>query len=186
MKLTDGKTTVEITMKMWDGNSYGPDWSHDFFEAGNLEKDEETGAYIVEDVEYCVSVVEDWQNYCWEGDDEETMARDEAAGLERAAFFDYEDSMKQYVDSYKVYENGSYQSSADGQGFEAENDAQAWEMVIANEKEVLGWDYTVDSVEIVRGMASIQYHDEDGTEYEEEISLYYRDADGELIRVEAE
>lgn len=90
MKLTDGKMTVEITMKMWDGNSYGPDWSHDFFEAGSLEKDEETGAYIVEDVEYCMDAAEDWQNYCWEGDDEETKARDKAAGLERAAFFDYE------------------------------------------------------------------------------------------------
>ena len=46
MKLTDGKKTVEIKIQRWNGTSYDPDWSNDFFEAGNLPYDEETDTYI--------------------------------------------------------------------------------------------------------------------------------------------
>lgn len=107
-------------------------------------------------------------------------------GSECVQVIEMEQEPKWYVESYRTFKGGSYQSDADGQGFEAKNDAEAWGMVIANEKETLGWDYTVDSVEIAGGIASIRYHDEDGAEYEEEISLYYKDADGQLIQVEAE
>lgn len=62
MKLTDGKRTVEITMQEWDGSQWGLDWSLDFFEAGNLEHNEETDAYTVEDVEYCIEQAMDWKN----------------------------------------------------------------------------------------------------------------------------
>ena len=38
MKLTDGKKTIDIQMKVWDkyDGGYGPDWSRDFFDAGCL------------------------------------------------------------------------------------------------------------------------------------------------------
>lgn len=41
-------------MQEWDGSQYGLDWSLDFFEAGNLEYNEETDTYTVEDVVYCI------------------------------------------------------------------------------------------------------------------------------------
>lgn len=62
MKLTDGKRTVEITMKEWNGEEWGEDWSLDFFAAGNLEYNEENGAYTVEDVEECIEQANDWKN----------------------------------------------------------------------------------------------------------------------------
>lgn len=61
MKITDGKKTVEITMKIWDGSNWGPRWEKDFFEAGGLPYDEETDAYTVQDVDYCVDQANDWQ-----------------------------------------------------------------------------------------------------------------------------
>ena len=61
-RLTDGKITAEITMNTWHGNGYTPDWSHDFFAVGGMEYDEETDAYKVEDVEYCIEQAHDWQN----------------------------------------------------------------------------------------------------------------------------
>lgn len=61
MKITDGKRTVEITMHTFDGASLSPDWSSDFFEAGGLPVDNETEAYMVESVDYCVSMAEDWK-----------------------------------------------------------------------------------------------------------------------------
>lgn len=61
-KLTDGKKTVEITMKMWKYGQYTPDWSNDFFEVGGLEYDEELDAYKVNDVDYCIEQAEDWKN----------------------------------------------------------------------------------------------------------------------------
>ena len=61
-RLTDGKITVEITMNEWTGNGYTPDWSHDFFAVGGLKYDDESDAYKVEDVEYCIDQARDWQN----------------------------------------------------------------------------------------------------------------------------
>ena len=62
MKITDGKKTVEITMHTWEHDSMSPDWSNDFFEAGGLPYDDETGTYTVEDVDYCIEQAEDWKN----------------------------------------------------------------------------------------------------------------------------
>lgn len=59
MKLTDGTKTVEIKIQRWNGTSYDPDWSNDFFEAGNLPYDEETDTYTVDDVEYCIDMAMD-------------------------------------------------------------------------------------------------------------------------------
>lgn len=68
-RLTDNTKTVEITMNNWTGNGYTPDWSNDFFEIGGLELTE-SGAYIVPDVDYCVSCAQDWGNGRWDGDED--------------------------------------------------------------------------------------------------------------------
>lgn len=59
MMMTDGRRTVEIEMRTWDGNNYSPDWSVDFFSA---PYDEEKEMYVVEDVGYCIEQAEDWKN----------------------------------------------------------------------------------------------------------------------------
>ena len=56
MKLTDGRKTVEITIRDWSENSYGEDWSQEYFSAGSLPYDEEADAYLVPDVDYCVDM----------------------------------------------------------------------------------------------------------------------------------
>ena len=61
-RFTDGKKTVEITMKVWDYDQYSPDWEADFFEIGGLKYDEESGAYMVKDVDYLIEQAEDWHN----------------------------------------------------------------------------------------------------------------------------
>ena len=60
-KLTDGNRTVEITMCNWTGSGYTPDWSNDFFVVGTLPYDDESNAYRVPDVDYCVDQAMDWQ-----------------------------------------------------------------------------------------------------------------------------
>ena len=62
MKITDGKKTVEIRMMVWNGTGYDPDRSADFFSAGSLLFDPITEAYVVPDVDYCISQAEDWKN----------------------------------------------------------------------------------------------------------------------------
>lgn len=69
-RLTDGKRTVEITMRTWDGSGYGPDWSNDCFNISALEYDEEKEAYKVVDVEYCIDWAKSWENGTMEGEDE--------------------------------------------------------------------------------------------------------------------
>ena len=62
IKLTDGKKTVKITMAVWNGSGWSPDWSQDFFECGALHYDMETDAYTVDDVDYCIDCANDWKN----------------------------------------------------------------------------------------------------------------------------
>ncbi len=62
MKITDGKRTVNIRMVIWQETGYSPDWSNDFFEAGGLPYDEETDAYAVPDVEYCIDMAQEWES----------------------------------------------------------------------------------------------------------------------------
>ena len=81
MKITDGKKTVEITMKIWD--KARNEWKHagenladDFFNVGVLPVNDD-GVYVVEDVEYCIDQANDWEqctgDYCDDelGDDDE-------------------------------------------------------------------------------------------------------------------
>lgn len=70
-RLTDGKKTVEIEMMVWEGNGYTPDWSNDFFEIGNLEFDEDVGAYKVVDVDYCIDQAADWRKSIGDFSDDE-------------------------------------------------------------------------------------------------------------------
>lgn len=62
MKMTDGKKLVEVTMKIWSGSGYGPDWANEFFETAGLEFDGEVDAFMVNDVDYCIEQMEDWKN----------------------------------------------------------------------------------------------------------------------------
>lgn len=61
MIITDGKKMAEITIQRWNGNGYDPDWSQDYFDAGSLRQTED-GAYIVDDVDYCVDFAADADN----------------------------------------------------------------------------------------------------------------------------
>jgi hypothetical protein len=56
MRITDGKRTVNIEMKRWNGSGFDPDFSLDFFEAGGLPYNEETDTYTVKDVDYCIDM----------------------------------------------------------------------------------------------------------------------------------
>ena len=81
-RLTDGKKTVEITMRIWEGNGYTPDWSNDFFDIGDLPRDEEKEASIVEDVDYCVGQAQDWKNSAGDYMDDETPIDDKRVDVE--------------------------------------------------------------------------------------------------------
>jgi hypothetical protein len=59
MKLTDGRKTVDITICRWNGSGWDPDWSQDYFAAGTLPYDEETGCHYVPDVDYCIEMAKD-------------------------------------------------------------------------------------------------------------------------------
>lgn len=54
---------AEITMNMWTGNGYTPDFSSDFFEVGSLHYIEDLDAHEVEDVDYCI-VQANLPDYC--------------------------------------------------------------------------------------------------------------------------
>lgn len=60
MKMTDGKRTIDIRMKVWNGSGYDPDWSIDFFDAGSLPRNED-GVYVVDDVDYCIDQAREWE-----------------------------------------------------------------------------------------------------------------------------
>lgn len=88
--LTDGKKTVSVEMVEWDGGSYSPDWSADFFEVGSLPKRYIDGlpggqdcAYIVPDVDYCIDQANDCANYRGEYNDPIAQAYDEERGVEQ-------------------------------------------------------------------------------------------------------
>lgn len=84
MKIMDksGKK-VEITMKVWNGSQYSPDWSEDFFNVGGCPYDEDADAYIVEDVDYCIEQAQDWAECRGDFQDDAEFLRD---GEERTVF----------------------------------------------------------------------------------------------------
>lgn len=56
-KLYDGTRTIEIEMLE---DSF-PDWSDEFYNIARLPYDDELGAYLVPDVDYCIDQAMDWQ-----------------------------------------------------------------------------------------------------------------------------
>ncbi len=70
MILTDGKRYAEITIRTWndDAQWYSPDWSLDFYDAGNLNHheieydDNVNTAYMVDDIDYCIEQAMDMVN----------------------------------------------------------------------------------------------------------------------------
>lgn len=52
MKMTDGRKTIEIQIKKWDGTQYGACFAADFFE---VPYNSELDAYVVDDVDYCIN-----------------------------------------------------------------------------------------------------------------------------------
>lgn len=74
MELTDGKKTVYIDMRLWDGHNYSPDFASDFFD----------GERKVPDVGYCIEQAEDWAHYCGDFYDPEAEKNDKARGIERS------------------------------------------------------------------------------------------------------
>lgn len=56
MRLTDGRKTVSIAIRRWDGNQYGPDWSEDYFGISADRYDAATDTYTVDDVDYCIDM----------------------------------------------------------------------------------------------------------------------------------
>ena len=79
MKITDGKKTVSIEIRRWNGSGYDPDWSADYFCAGSLPYDEESDTYTVEDVDYCIASARDTsdEGACCKWDDDGNASPDE-------------------------------------------------------------------------------------------------------------
>lgn len=78
MKITDGKKTVDVKMKTWDGCQCTPDWAEDFFCAGSLPYDDEADVFTVPDVDACIEQAEDWRDCRGDfQDDAEYLREDE-------------------------------------------------------------------------------------------------------------
>lgn len=79
MKITDGKKTVEIIIHRWNGTGYDPDWSIDYFQAGSLPYNEETGTYTVDNVDYCIEMAkgDGDEGACGKYDEFGNVVRDE-------------------------------------------------------------------------------------------------------------
>lgn len=90
MKLTDGKKTISITMRCWDGSRFMPDISDDFFESGGLSRiwvesvNEEVCK--VPDVDYCIEQAEDWASYRGDYFDPDAKEEDQKCGIERSIY----------------------------------------------------------------------------------------------------
>ena len=81
---------MSISMRIWTGSEWKPDWSYDFFEAGGLPHVwlDAIGAeaYQVENVDYCVDQAIDWAKYRGDYYDLEAKKADWEHGLERDVY----------------------------------------------------------------------------------------------------
>lgn len=125
-RLYDGKKIAEITMNTWTGNGYTTDFSLDFFEVGALPYDEKREAYVVDDVDYCIEMAEDWKNS--KGD----FVNDEP---------DENRNVDAYVEEVKKYVILDWADDAYEDEVEADNDADAiaeayakWESLADSDK----------------------------------------------------
>lgn len=103
MKMTDGKKLVEVTMKIWNGSGYGPDWANEFFETAGLEFDGEVDAFMVNDVDYCIEQMEDWKNCANDYIDDEDP--DGNRYVDTVTLFE-EDSAE--LTAYRIRHNGEW------------------------------------------------------------------------------
>lgn len=84
-KLTDGRRTIGITMRILSESGYSPDMSADFFETGGLPKTEDGETCVVKDVSYCIDRAFDWAYYKGEFFNSEAEAYNEEHGFSRVA-----------------------------------------------------------------------------------------------------
>lgn len=103
MKMTDGKKLVEVTMKIWNGSGYDPDWANEFFETAGLEFDGEVDAFMVNDVDYCIEQMEDWKNCANDYIDDEDP--DGNRYVDAVTLFE-EDSAE--LTAYRIRHNGEW------------------------------------------------------------------------------
>lgn len=61
MRFTDRERVAEITMRTWDGESWGQDFSADILTDGKAAYDEALDAYLVNDLDYVIDYAKDWQ-----------------------------------------------------------------------------------------------------------------------------
>lgn len=72
MKITDGKVIAVVKVYEWDPSSTGftPDWSEDYFTAGDLEFDDELDAYKVDCIQDYVDSAKAWAEGKTDADDD--------------------------------------------------------------------------------------------------------------------
>ena len=78
MIITDGRKTVNIEIRRWNGSGYDPDWSQDYFDGARRVAD--IDAYAVDDVDYCIEFAQaaDAEGACCKWDeDTQDYVRDE-------------------------------------------------------------------------------------------------------------
>ena len=69
MKLTDGKITGELTMKVWDGKQYRPECSQDIIDYKRYDARAEAFVIGENDWEFLFDYLHDWEQYA----DEDTI-----------------------------------------------------------------------------------------------------------------
>lgn len=82
---------AEITMHQWEGDKTSGRWSsdlsHDFFEWGSLTHFPDTDIAIVDDIDYCIDMANDWMNRTGDyADDDSTEER--SVLVEKKEMFD--------------------------------------------------------------------------------------------------
>lgn len=61
MRFTDRERIAEITMRTWDGESWGQDFSADILTDGKAAYVEALDAYLVNDLDYVIDYAKDWK-----------------------------------------------------------------------------------------------------------------------------
>ena len=73
MRLTDGKRTIEVTMREWDGTNWGQDIAGEFFaDAELIDNDPYTA---LADIDYAIDNAKDWESHAGDYDDDDETER---------------------------------------------------------------------------------------------------------------
>lgn len=65
MLITNGKKTVEVTLREWEGLRYSADYAADVFVDGYMEYNVENDCYITHDMESFLYMIDDCINENW-------------------------------------------------------------------------------------------------------------------------